>query len=61
MEESQNFKEIFLGMDTGKHGSGSFSKERNITIPNRMSTELFNRLYSDTSLSYSEWESHLTV
>ena len=54
--KNHGFKEIFLAMDTGKHGSGSFSKERNITIPNRMSTELFNRLYSDTSLSYSEWE-----
>ena len=43
-------------MDTGKHGSGSFSKERNITIPNKLSKELFNRLYSNTPLSYSEWE-----
>ena len=45
---------LFLAMDTGKYGS---SKYRNkISTPNKLSSELFNRLYSNTSLSYSEWE-----
>ena len=53
--KSHGFREIFLAMDTGKYGSSTYGRN-NTTIHNRLSTELFNRLYSDTSLSYSEWE-----
>ena len=53
--KSHGFREIFLAMDTGKYGSSKY-RRNNITTPNKLSTELFNRLYSSTSLSYSEWE-----
>ena len=53
--KSRGFREIFLAMDTGKYGSYIY-RRNNITTPNRLSTELFNILYSNTSLSYSEWE-----
>ena len=53
MWKSRGFREIFLAMDTGKYGSYRY---RRLITPNRLSRELFNRLYSNTSLSYSEWE-----
>ena len=53
--KSRGFREIFLAMDTGKYGSHRY-RTNNATTPNKLSSELFNRLYSNTSLSYSEWE-----
>ena len=53
--KSRGFRKVFLAMDTGKYGSYHY-RRYNITTANRLSTELFNRLYSNTSLSYSEWE-----
>ena len=53
--KSRGFRKVFLAMDTGKHGSYRY-RMYNFTTADRLSTELFNRLYSNTSLSYSEWE-----
>ena len=53
--KSRGFREIFLAMDTGKYGSSHF-RRNHIASSDKLSKELFNRLYRDTSLSYSEWE-----